>query len=613
MDMRRKLLLLAGLAVLLALVAGAGWRVGLVAALADLEAEADRRLEAAAARLEGRLDRYRQLPAVLADSGPFAAIMAEPSPERLQQANVLLQRIADVTGALDIYLMDPDGLTLAHSNWTSELTFIGRNFAYRPYFRRAATGGLGVYYALGSTSGQRGFYFASPLRDGARLVGVIAVKVDLETVEADWRGERDLIYFTDHDGIVFISNRPDLLYRATRPLTAAERARIDADRRYNAMEILPLPPVAPGGPLAPEIEHLHDPGWAELRIEAESLLRRRLDFPRLDLTANVLMDATPALAQARTAALLSAAAALVLTLAALLLLQRRASLRAQLRIEENAKATLERRVEARTRALSAANKRMKQEVAERRAAEDALRRTQGELIQAGKLSALGQMSAGISHELNQPLAAIRSFADNARVFLDRGRVAEADANLGQISDLTGRMARIIRNLRSFARKEGEPATAVALDRVVAESLELLGPGIAEAGAEVAWTPPSQPVLVNGGDVRLQQVVVNVLANALDAMRASAEKRIEIDLAPGPPIRLTIRDTGPGLTAEAAEKLFDPFYTTKSVGEGEGLGLGLSISYGIVQSFGGSIRGGAHADGGAVFTIELPPAAAEAAA
>jgi two-component system C4-dicarboxylate transport sensor histidine kinase DctB len=611
--MRRKMLLLVSLLLLLALLAGAGWRVGLSAALAALEAEADRRLEAAAARLEGRLDRYRQLPTVLADTGPFAATMAAPTSDALRRANLILQRIADVTGALDIYLMDATGQTLAHSNWASELTFIGRNFAYRPYFQRAATGGLGVYYALGATSGQRGFYFASPLRDGGRLVGVIAVKVDLESIEADWRAEQELIYFTDPDGVVFIANRAEMLFHATLPLAEAARARIADGRRYNGVPIPALPSLPADTLIGGDVVRLDPDARAAFGADAAHALSRSLDFPRLDLTAHVLIDASPALAQARTAGLLTAAAALVLTLASLLILQRRAALRAQLRIKEQATAQLERRVEDRTRDLSDAYRRMEQEVAERRAAEARLRRTQDDLVQAGKLSALGQMSAGISHELNQPLAAIRSFADNARVFLARDRAAEADANLGQISDLTSRMARIIRNLRSFARKEGEPATAVALDRVVADALELLHRRIAEEGAAIAWKPPEAPMLVHGGDVRLQQVVVNILANALDAMKASAEKRIEIDLRPGPPVRLTIRDTGPGLTEEAREKLFDPFFTTKSVGEGEGLGLGLSISYGIVQSFGGAIHAAAHPQGGAVFTIDLPPGAREAAA
>jgi two-component system C4-dicarboxylate transport sensor histidine kinase DctB len=223
------------------------------------------------------------------------------------------------------------------------------------------------------------------------------------------------------------------------------------------------------------------------------------------------------------------------------------------------------------------------------------------------------MSAGISHELNQPLAAMRSFADNARVLLERGRAAEASANLARISDLTARMDRIIRNLRAFARKEGEPASDVALDRVVADALALLAAKIDEAGAEVRWTAPAAPVMVRGGAVRLQQVVMNLVSNALDAMsaRPCAARVVTVAIEAGDPVRLTVADQGPGLAEASAGRLFDPFFTTKPVGEGTGLGL--SISYGIVQSFGGAIRGDDRPGGGAIFTVDLQPSARAAAA
>ena len=290
----------------------------------------------------------------------------------------------------------------------------------------------------------------------------------------------------------------------------------------------------------------------------------------------------------------------------LLILQRRDALRARLAIKAAANEALEARVHERTRDLTAANVALEAEITERRAAETALRRAQDDLVQAGKLSALGQMSAGISHELNQPLTAIRSFADNARVLLARGRDEDASANLSRIAELTVRMDRIIRNLRAFARKEGEPASDVALDKVTSDALALLAPKIEEIGADVDWTPPGAPVMVRGGAVRLQQVVMNLVGNALDAMAAQPEgaRAVSVAIDPGAPVRLTVADSGPGLAEVAEGRLFDPFFTTKPVGEGTGLGL--SISYGIVQSFGGRIHGENRANGGAIFTVELQP-------
>ncbi len=614
--MRSAALPLAVVAIGLPLLAGwAFWRAELGGEAGRLEALAETRLNIANARLEGQLARFRQLPRVLADAAPLAEAVASGGSAARQEANLLLERMADVTGALDIYLMDREGLTVAASNWASPTTFVGANFSYRPYFQRAMDGGLGMFYALGTTSGRRCFYFASPLRLDGEIVGAAVVKADMDAVEAEWRDAGETIYFTDPSGVVFLANVPGMVLRTSRALSDAELHDLAATRRYDAAPLTALPQMRRESWAPAWLLGLDAPGWEALPGVPARAFHAEAPNPRLDLTANVLLNAEPSLARALRSGVAAGAVTLALTLLALLVLQRRRAYAQRLVVEARAKAELERRVEARTSDLSEANARLRSEVTDRRAAEAALRRAQDDLVQAGKLSALGQMSAGISHELNQPLAAIRSFADNARVLLDRGRQEEASANLGQISDLTARMARIIRNLRAFARKEGEPATDVALDRVVADALALLEPRIEAEGADIRWTPPAAPVLVRGGGVRLTQVAVNVLSNAIDAMAGQAEQRIDVSVEtpPGGPVRLIVRDRGPGLSDEAGSRLFDPFYTTKTVGQGEGLGLGLSISYGIVQSFGGAIRGENHPGGGAVFTVELTPAAAREAA
>ncbi|WP_428545127.1 sensor histidine kinase [Profundibacter sp.] len=222
------------------------------------------------------------------------------------------------------------------------------------------------------------------------------------------------------------------------------------------------------------------------------------------------------------------------------------------------------------------------------------------------------MSAGISHELNQPLMAIRSFAENAEQFLQRGKVDVAGRNLSRISELARRMGRIISNFRAFAKQESEPITDVDIVAVVDAVLEMSEARFAQDKVEVVWAPPPAPVYVRGGEVRLQQVLVNLISNAIDAMEGSRQRRIEIAVETGDQkARLRVRDTGPGIAAP--EKIFEPYYTTKAVGKADGLGLGLSISYGLVQSFGGDIRGHNHPDGGAVFTVELARARVEKAA
>ena len=212
------------------------------------------------------------------------------------------------------------------------------------------------------------------------------------------------------------------------------------------------------------------------------------------------------------------------------------------------------------------------------------------------------MSAGISHELNQPLMAIQQYSENGALFLERGKTDIAADNLGRISAMATRMGRIIRNLRAFARNESEPIGRVDIVSVINVALELSETRFRQNDIVLEWTPPESPIWVRGGEVRLGQVMVNLIANAVDAMAESAPKILSIKVMRGARARISVRDTGPGI--QEPEKMFDPFFSTKAIGSSEGMGLGLSISYGLVQSFGGQIRGANAIDSGAIFTVEL---------
>ena len=298
------------------------------------------------------------------------------------------------------------------------------------------------------------------------------------------------------------------------------------------------------------------------------------DLPKVDMRAETLVDAAPG---RRVALLQAAVAGLVLLVAG-----------GTLAI-----------VTARRRALAQANQLLEQRV-EARTIE--LKRAQDELVQAGKLSALGQMSAGLSHELNQPLMAIGQFAENGALFLAKGKTDRAAQNLERIAELSARMGRIIRNLRAFARQEAEPARRIELGAVLDTALEMTEARIAKEGVTLEVIRPDGPVPARGGEVRLAQVLVNLITNAVDAMAASEARCLTVTLEGGRAPRIRVADTGPGIASP--EKIFDPFYSTKEVGASEGMGLGLSISYGLVQSFGGAIRGRNRAEGGAEFTVEL---------
>ena len=588
--------LLAGLLLVLPPVVAVTARLSGESAAETLLARSEATLRLSLAALRNQLGRYENLPRVLASNPIFAALLAEPRSASLTaRVNGYLERLAQVTGASDIYLMDSSGLTLAASNWNGNAPFVGQNFSYRPYFQGAMAGGLGRYYALGTTSRRRGYYFAYPVERDDGVLGVIAVKVNLAEVEDSWRDGPDEVLVSDELDVLFMSSRRAWLFRTLRALSTEELARIAIDRQYPVEQLKPLPIV---------LEEDYREGVRRLLVEVDDAagtrrteyLMRSANMPETGWRVEVLADAAPLHAQARTAAIAAALALTSLLLMLAWLVQRRVHLRERLAGQARAHHLLEERVRERTAELE-------REVAERIAAEAELRRAQNELIQASKLSALGQVSAGMSHELNQPLSAIRSFAENAGKLFDLGRVDEARDNLVRIAQLTERMARIMRNLRTFARREDEEIVPVNLSSVIDDSLALLDQRMTQMGVRLTRALPHTDVWVHGGPVRLQQVMVNIVANALDAMEDAASRELFIGLVEDEDhATLTVRDSGAGIPEQVLNDIFVPFFTTKEVNEG--LGLGLSISYGIVTAFGGSISAGNVPGGGAEFSIRL---------
>ena len=276
--------------------------------------------------------------------------------------------------------------------------------------------------------------------------------------------------------------------------------------------------------------------------------------------------------------MLAAALLLALGLVGTVFLQQRR----RLTLESQHSATLEARVESRT--------------AELRAAQD-------ELVEASKLAALGRLSAGVSHELNQPLATIMNFAENGRRFVERGRPEKAEENLGEITKQVRRITRIIGNLRAFARQEITPTEVIDLGEVVNDAIELSKADLEQAKVQLSINIPSEPVMVIGGLVRLEQVVLNLISNAVDAMQTKPEKVLTVALTASERIaRIAISDTGGGI--EEPDRVFEPFYTTKELGASKGLGMGLALSHGIIGLFEGQLSC-KNIETGAQFVIALP--------
>ena len=533
------------------------------------------------ANLLGTLRRYEVLPQILGDlPGLRAALHAPEDPGALDNANRLLARVKSQTGADVIYLMNPRGVTLAASNWDKPDSFVAGNFAFRPYFREALAGRLGRFFGLGTTSGKRGYYFAYPVREDEHNIGALVVKVDLDHTETLWGNTPEQLLVTDTNGVVILTSRPDWRFHSSRPLDRVEQSAIAANQPYPTQ----APPALDLDPNAwlTQSRALEETGWTVSILAPRILLDRPV----------------------RSAVAVGAAALLALLLLLGLLILRRRHYLERIALDARAKAELEQRVAERTHDLELLNSRLKQEVLEREQAQQELVRAQDELVQAGKLSALGTMSASISHELNQPLGAIRSYAENASTLLDHQRSDDARANLKLISELTERMASIIAHLRAFARRDRHAPERVALQPALDDALSLLAKRRRAMDVELIRDLPDATLWVQAGETRLRQVLGNLLGNALDALVDKAPpRRIWISIEhQAEHLHLLLRDNGPGFSTESLARAREPFFTTKT--SAQGLGLGLAICDSLVRALDGELLLANHPAGGALITLRL---------
>ncbi|MFN3724553.1 MAG: ATP-binding protein [Paracoccaceae bacterium] len=556
------------------------WQHSLARSLDDTARRGDNVLQLAATALSGELDRFERLPPLIAEQTVITDLAADPrNPARVARANDYLRRIQRLLMATDIYLMDTGGLTIAASNHDTDTSFIGGNFSFRPYFYEALAGGSGQFYALGTTSGKRGYYFGAPVRVQGQITGVLVFKVDLDAIESTWDAGDYAVLVTDPEGVTFLSSRPEWRFAAMRPLSAEAKARIDTTRRYADTPIGLLHITGEGQHRSRPVLRVAD------QQGTREYLLRDLPMDRAGWVVHVLIDTAAARASALTLAFVVMLGFGVLVMLGAVVWQRRAALAERLQVQAQARADLERRVDARTHEL---------------------RQAQADLVQAGKMAALGQMSAALSHEFNQPLAAARTYADNAGVLMDRGRMAEARGNIDRILSLIDRLTSISRHLRSFARAPGQKLSHVTLAEVVEAAVEIAALRIRAADATLTVTlAPDLPQVV-AGPVRLQQVLVNILTNAADAVEGLATRRIDLTAkAQGEAVLIRIADSGPGVPEGLAARIFDPFFSTKGVGKG--LGLGLSISYNIIKDFGGDLS--VSSGPGACFALRLAAAPA----
>ncbi|MHC8318093.1 ATP-binding protein [Pseudomonas sp. LB3P31] len=544
-------------------------------ALVEDAARANQQLGLYATSLHTLIERYRALPAVLAlDPELRSALDGPPTPEQQNLLNRKLEKINGAAESSTLELLDHTGLAVAASNWRLPSSYVGHNYGFRPYFSQTRTLGAGRFYAVGVTSGIPGYFLSSAvIADDGRFLGAMVVKLEFPELEREWRQGSDTLLVSDARGVIFIANQPGWRYRLLKPLNDSDHAELKATRQYDKQPLTLLDYqslesfddnsdlVRVDGPDG-KVEYL----WESLPLAAEGWTLHLLRRPQV------------AFEDSRTAALAAAGSWLALVFLLLFLNQRWRLAKMRQRSREE----LERLVEERTREL---------------------RTAQDGLVQSAKLAALGQMSAALAHEINQPLTAQRMQLATLRLLLDHGRVDDAYKALKPVDDMLTRMAALTGHLKTFARKSPSGLRErLDLATVVDQALQLLETRLRDEQVSTVLHL-TRPAWVRGDSIRLEQVLINLLRNALDAMHDKPCKRLEIRLEEDEQLwRLTVSDNGGGIAEENLAKVFDPFFTTKPVGDG--LGIGLAVSFAIVHESGGRLSAD-NQGSGAAFTLTLP--------
>ncbi len=529
---------------------------------ASTSTRADVRLTLYVASLMSELQRNSIVPQLLARDPDLITALQDRNYSLSTQR---LLSFVDEIGAASLTLLDENGRTVA----ATDRNRLGETHSSQPYFVNATRTNGTIFTVNDRETGGYAFVYSRKVEDAGETLGVITVEVDMPKLERGWAGVSDAVFVTNSEGEIILSTEPRWRGENEESALSLHSAPSAIERALRATQDWATPPVdAYVGGEAVLRREIRVPfqGWRMVSFTTYSSVREKVNgFLAIEVMGFALLLALLFWASNRK------------TASRLVFFQRESAELRQL------------------------NARLQREIAEREKVEKTLEVAEQTLAQSSKLAALGEMSAAVSHELNQPLAAMKTYLAGARLLLQRKRPDEAMSSFQRIDDLIDRMGAITRQLKSYARKGGESLTPVDCRAAVSSALAMMEPQLKTRKVNITRTLPSESVLIMGDRLRLEQVIINLLRNALDATKLSEEPSIEILLAAGETVRLTVRDNGPGI--EDLDELFEPFYTTKQ--PGDGVGLGLAISSGIVNDLGGRLTARNAIAGGAVFEVQLP--------
>lgn len=570
---------------------------GRIAAIETLQRQGHTDANLKVALLRAVLERPRALPLLLADDQQVRDALSSRNPDAVVALDRKLESLVSGTSASVLYVTGKDGVALASSNWREPLSFVGNDYSFRDYFSKAMETGTAEHYALGTVSNRPGLYISRRVGDANSALGVVVVKMEFDQLEADWSETGRPAYVADERGVILITSLPSWRFMTTAPLSHEQAATIRKSLQFGAAPLSPLPFSRPE-PVGADATILRAilPGNSSAEY-----LRLTTPIPSTPWQLGYLVPTDQAIASSvRETRFVTLTALLpILAFAALLLRRRDVSLM-QIAVNRLAREELERRVLERTEDLSQARDRLQAEITDHRATEAKLQGVQQDLVQANRLAILGQVAAGVAHEINQPVATIRAYAENAHIFLERRQTDPVKENLSAIASLTERIGTITEELKAFGRKGRTAPEPVDLRGAIEGAVVLLRSRFAGHLDALKIELPPVGLMVVGTRIRLEQVLINLFQNALEALEGRDRAKVEVSVQEtSEEVEIIVSDNGPGIPTAILDSLFTPFNTSKE----KGLGLGLVISKDIVVDYGGRIEVES-SDSGTRFTVYL---------
>jgi len=539
-----------------------------------------------ASELRSELQKFLLVPLILSENPDVTQALNTPTSSSTLRLNKKLKSLSEQTGATYIFAVDNSGTTIASSNYQETDSFVGRDYKFRPYFKQAISEGQAEYYAKGETTGRPGLFLAGRVSNKSEPMGAIVLKVEFDGISESLRHHSATSFVVDKNGIILFSSDKSLNFKTITPLSHEQRREILEAKQFGL------------SPLENSKIDLNNKPFAQ-DASGQNVLTDFIGISELDWRLVRINPIKPAIRTANNRAQLT----ILLvggTLLTLMLLWRKRIVKEI----EKSKMTdlLKTEVAKRTRELSETNEKLEYEIGEREKVNIRFRAAREELAQANRLGSIGTITASVAHELNQPVAAIRTFAENGIKLLKRGDTAQTSTNLDSIVSLTSRIGSISTELRRYARRGSHAITSVDIQDVFEGITLLMGEQLRVDGikleiiGDLSKLPP-----VKAGRVRLEQVIVNLLQNARDALKGHATPRVEINAkSTSQTVEIIIADNGPGIDPSQLKDIFTPFVTTKP----DGMGMGLGIAKDIMTDFEGSIEPTSTRLGGAAFLLRL---------